>query len=143
MHEYDTSSKYMIQRHGDSILRMAGSRDIASWKPLQAELIKHRRLPDGLIEVRHRGEKDRDSYLILGGRKAMIESPLYQELKEELTRVTLTDSVMTVLVRRFGRRARALKTKLRAIDDETRLRELLGDAVDRSDLASFREKLAP
>ena len=64
MHEYDTSSKYMIQRHGDSILRMAGVRDIASWKPLQAELIKHRRLPDGLIEVRHHGEKDRDNYLI-------------------------------------------------------------------------------
>ena len=66
---------------------------------------------------------------ILGGGKAMIESPLYQELKEEFTREaarvatreTLTDSIMTVLVRRFGRRAGALKTKLRAIDDETRL----------------------
>jgi hypothetical protein len=73
----------------------------------------------------------------------MIESPLYQELKEKVTRETLIDGVVTVLVRRFGRRARALKTKLRAIDDETRLRELLGDAVDCSDLTSFRERLAP
>jgi hypothetical protein len=63
MHEYDTSSKYMIQRHGDSILRMAGARDIASWKPVQAELIKHRRLPDGLIEARHHGEEESDNYL--------------------------------------------------------------------------------
>ena len=241
MHEYDTSSKYMIQRHGDSILRMAGARDIASWKPLQAELVKHRRLPDGLIEVWHHREQKPDSYLveiatyperrvadqvadditlfrlanhtlpevvvvflspkgqleavdsmtarsrrgftscdvswrvvklwevsaeellatgdlgvvpwvplaqfdgppepivrrcraridrqapsqeradllvvtqflsrlryndpglfqILGGRKAMIESPLYQELKEEWTRETLSDGVMTVLVRRI------------------------------------------
>ena len=64
MHEYDTSSKYMIQRHGDSILRMAGVRDIASWKPLQTELVKHRRLPDGLIEVWHHREQKPDSYLV-------------------------------------------------------------------------------
>jgi hypothetical protein len=79
----------------------------------------------------------------------MIESPLYQELKEEVTREaarvatreTLIDDVVTVLVRRFGRRAKSLQTKLRAIDDETRLRELLGDAVDCGDLASFRNLL--
>jgi predicted transposase YdaD len=64
MHEYDTSSKYMIQRHGDSILRMAGARNIASREPLQAELVKHRRLPDGLIEVWHHREQKPDPYLI-------------------------------------------------------------------------------
>jgi len=47
MHEYDKSSKWLIQHHGDSILRLAGVRDIASWQPLPAELVQSRRLPAG------------------------------------------------------------------------------------------------
>ncbi|HMF38330.1 MAG TPA: hypothetical protein VKF17_16930 [Isosphaeraceae bacterium] len=34
MHEYDKSSKWLIQHHGDSILRLAGVRDIVNWRPL-------------------------------------------------------------------------------------------------------------
>ncbi len=64
MQEYDKSSKWLIQHHGDSILRLAGVDDIESWKPLQAELVQPRRLPDGLIEVRRRGESDLDLYLL-------------------------------------------------------------------------------
>ena len=64
MHEYDKSSKWLIQHHGDSILRLAGVTDIESWKPLQAELIQPRRLPDGLIEVRRRGESEDDLYVL-------------------------------------------------------------------------------
>jgi hypothetical protein len=59
MQEYDKSSKWLIQHHGDSILRLAGLRDIVSWKALQAELVQSRRLPDGLLEVRtHEDEPD-------------------------------------------------------------------------------------
>jgi hypothetical protein len=64
MHEYDKSSKWLIQHHGDSILRLAGVTDIETWKPLQAELIQPRRLPDGLIEVRRRGESEDDLYVL-------------------------------------------------------------------------------
>lgn len=64
MHEYDKSGKYLVQHHGDSILRLAGVRDIASWKPLQAELVQHRRLPDGLLEVQHHGETEPDPYIV-------------------------------------------------------------------------------
>ncbi|MGO9471463.1 MAG: hypothetical protein ACLQIB_42660 [Isosphaeraceae bacterium] len=42
MHEYDKSSKWLIQHHGDSILRLAGVRDIIAWRPLQAELVPSR-----------------------------------------------------------------------------------------------------
>ncbi len=38
MHEYDKSSKWLIQHHGDSILRLAGVRNIVVWRPLQAGL---------------------------------------------------------------------------------------------------------
>jgi hypothetical protein len=64
MHEYDKSSKWLIQHHGDSILRMAGVTDIDSWQPLQAELIQPRRLPDGLIEVQRAGAPDVDLYVL-------------------------------------------------------------------------------
>lgn len=64
MHEYDKGSKWMIQHHGDSIVRMAGGRAIRSWRALQAELVQHRRLPDGLIEVDHEGQNELDIYLL-------------------------------------------------------------------------------
>ena len=54
MHEYDKSSKWLIQHYGDSILRLAGVRGIVSWKALQAELVQSRRLPDGLIKAKLR-----------------------------------------------------------------------------------------
>ena len=58
MQEYDKSSKWLIQHHGDSILRLAGVRDIVDWHPLQAEVVQPRRLPDGLIEVHRRGRDE-------------------------------------------------------------------------------------
>ncbi|MFI5458520.1 MAG: hypothetical protein ACHRXM_24065 [Isosphaerales bacterium] len=279
MHEYDKSSKWLIQHHGDSILRLAGVRDIVSWQPLQAELVQSRRLPDGLIEVQHRGENEPDPYVveiatypearvaqqivddtvlvlldrrvlpevvvlflhekgnlkaagsahlhsrrrytelraswrvvklwevsaedllaagdvglipwvplcrfdgppepivrqcraridqdappnehenllavtqflsrlryndarlfqILGGRRAMIESPLVDELKAEWTRETL----INFLVARFGSKAQALETELKAIDDEARLQELVKHAATCRTLNSFRKQLAP
>jgi hypothetical protein len=33
---YDRSSKWLIQHHGDSLLRLGGLRDVRSWGPLQA-----------------------------------------------------------------------------------------------------------
>lgn len=64
MQEYDKSSKWLIQHHGDSILRLAGVRDIAEWRPLQAELVQPRRLPDGLIEARRQGEAEPDLFVL-------------------------------------------------------------------------------
>jgi hypothetical protein len=55
MQDYDPTSKWVIQYHGDAILRMAGFGNIASWKALQAEPVHPRRLPDGLLEVRRQG----------------------------------------------------------------------------------------
>ncbi len=64
MHQYDKSSKWLIQHHGDSILRLAGVLDIDSWQPLPAELVQSRRLPDGLIEVRRHGQAEPDLYVL-------------------------------------------------------------------------------
>lgn len=64
MQEYDKSSKWLIQHHGDSILRLAGIRDIDSWKPLQAELVQPRQFPDGLIEAKFTGQDKPDLFVL-------------------------------------------------------------------------------
>jgi hypothetical protein len=282
MQAYDKSSKWLIQHHGDSILRIGGARDIVSWHALQAELVQSRRLPDGLIAVQHQGEDGLDYYVleiatypearvvdqviddmtlvyldrrilpevvvlflhprgnadvagstsirsrqgltgwdvswkaiklweipandllaagdiglipwvplarfdgraepiirqcrdridrdalpgehenllavtqvlaglryndpklfqILGGRKAMIESPVLQELIAERTRETVIKDLTTVLVARFGTKAEALEPELNAIGDEGRLRELVVHAATCRSLSSFRKRLA-
>ena len=55
MQEYDKSSKWLIEHHGDSILRLAGVRGFTAWKPLPTDLVQSRRFPDGVIEVRGPG----------------------------------------------------------------------------------------
>jgi len=44
---YDRSSKWLIQHHGDSMLRLAGVKNTQAWRPAQAEVVQPRRLPDG------------------------------------------------------------------------------------------------
>ncbi len=288
MQEYDKSSKYLIQRHGDSILRLAGVDDIVSWTPLQAELVQSRRLPDGLLEVRCLEQTKPDLFILeiasypdqrvpsqvsrdtalsflirdivpevivlflhekgnvpaadsvelrsrrgltkwdlswkavklwevpaeellavgdvglipwvplskypddperiisrcraridavpestdkanllavtqfllglrynerplrdklremLGGRKAMIESPIYQEIVEESRREGATEArrrdVLNILLVRFGPAARSLEVELNAIEFD-RLEDLVKLAVSAHDLDSFRERL--
>jgi hypothetical protein len=64
MHDYDKCSKWLLQHHAGSILRLAGVQDVASWKPLQAELVVAKRIPDGLLEVYHRGELEPVPYIV-------------------------------------------------------------------------------
>jgi len=64
MGEYDRSSKWLIQHHGDSILKLAGVQDIFSWRALQAEVVQPGQLPDGVIEVRHEGSDEPTCYVV-------------------------------------------------------------------------------
>src|SRR5262249_42536477 len=61
---YDRSSKWLIDRHGGSILRLGGVTDIESWRALQADLVQPRQLPDGLLEVRVKGRPEPDLHII-------------------------------------------------------------------------------
>lgn len=64
MHECDKSSKWLIQHHGDAILRLAGVVDVESWRPLQAEVVQPRQLPDGLIEATCRGRPGPELFVL-------------------------------------------------------------------------------
>ena len=283
MQEYDKSSKWLIQHHGNWILRLAGILDIDSWKPLQAEIVQPRRLPDGLIEAQCHGQSkpdlfvleiatfpearvveqvirdtalvfldrqvipevlvlflhpkgnvpaagsaelssrlgftkwvtswkavklwelpasellaagdvglipwvplaqfhepaetimrecreriDRDAppdehenmlavtqllaglryndpklFQILGGRKAMIESPLLRELLQENSTDRVRETLINFLVARFGSKAQSVETELQSISDESRLQELVKHAATCRSLNSFRKHLSP
>ncbi|WP_165230380.1 hypothetical protein [Aquisphaera insulae] len=64
MHDYDRSSKWLIQHYGDSILRLAGVTDIVEWEPLQAEVVQPRGLPDGFLRAR-RAAQVGSSYFVV------------------------------------------------------------------------------
>lgn len=53
----DKGSKWMIQKHGNSVLFLGGWRDVQRYRPLQAELVQQVRLPDGLLEVWTKGQR--------------------------------------------------------------------------------------
>jgi hypothetical protein len=85
-------------------------------------------------------------FQILGGRKAMIESPLLKELKAEWTQEAKVEAkievLMTFLVGRFGSKAKALETEIKGIDDEARLQALVEHAATSRTLDSFRKHVA-
>ncbi|WP_165227363.1 hypothetical protein [Aquisphaera insulae] len=58
MHDYDKSSKWLIQHHGGAILRLAGVSGIVRWKALQSEVVQPRALPDSLVEALLAGASD-------------------------------------------------------------------------------------
>jgi hypothetical protein len=56
--QYDKGGKWLIERHADAILKLAGIGPVQSWRPLPGELVQSRQLPDGLVEVRLAGRAD-------------------------------------------------------------------------------------
>src|SRR5438093_11166717 len=65
MHDdYDRGAKWMIQHHGDGILRLGRIGPIKSWRALAAEVVQPKRLPDGLLEVVMEGQTEPDLFLL-------------------------------------------------------------------------------
>lgn len=90
MASFDRSSKWLIQHHGDSLLRLAGVQDLVEWRALQAELVQPGQLPDGLIEARRADSPEPELFV--------VEIATYPErrLQEQLLR----DTLLTYLDRR-------------------------------------------
>lgn len=61
---FDRGSKWLIQHHGDSLLRLGGAGKIRSWRPLAPEVVHPRQWPDGLLEVVFENETDPDLCLV-------------------------------------------------------------------------------
>jgi hypothetical protein len=63
-HDKDKSGKWLIERHGDALLRLGGVRDLVRWQPVQAEVVQPGRLPDGLLEVQLAGQPHASYFLL-------------------------------------------------------------------------------
>jgi hypothetical protein len=69
----------------------------------------------------------------------MIESPVLREIIAE----RMSEAVMDILLARFGSSADGLETEIKAINDDSRLREFLKSAATGRSPAAFRKKLSP
>lgn len=109
-HEFDKSSKWLVQRHGKGILFLGGARDVRGCRALQAELVQPRQLPDGLLEVLFQGRKKQDYVLVEVAtypEKRLLEQVLddlmltYQQLRvlPERGRSTIMDGAAAVVDR--------------------------------------------
>jgi predicted transposase YdaD len=87
--DYDRSSKWLIQHHGDSILRLGGVGGVKSWRSLQTDLVQPRRLPDGLLEVYFHDQTDPNPFI--------VEIATYPELR--VLKQVLRDSMLVFLDR--------------------------------------------
>jgi hypothetical protein len=61
---YDRSSKWLIEAHGDAILRIGGIRDIRAWRPRAPEVVQPRQMPDGLLDVQRAGDSGFFPYIV-------------------------------------------------------------------------------
>jgi hypothetical protein len=58
-HDKDRSSKWLLSRYGDTVLKLAGIRGFSQWRHIPTEVVAPRRLLDGLIEIQFPGERER------------------------------------------------------------------------------------
>jgi hypothetical protein len=80
---------------------------------------------------------------LLGGSRAMIESPLIQELMDQNAQETLHMAILKVLATRFGVVPPEIAASLQAVQDESKLQDLISRAVTCPDLEAFRSQLLP
>jgi hypothetical protein len=62
--EKDNSAKWLIEHHGDAIVRIGGISGFTAWRAAHAERAHPRQLPDGLLQVTFPGRSDPDLFVI-------------------------------------------------------------------------------
>lgn len=118
---YDPSSKWMLEEQGRSILYLGGARRVLSCRARKAEVVQPRKLP--------------------GGTKAMIESPLIQEIVEESDRAGQVKAILRVLETRWGAVTPAITAGLEQVKAEEKLDRLTRQAVICPSLQAFEVAL--
>jgi hypothetical protein len=79
---------------------------------------------------------------ILGGKQAMIESPLIQEIVSEAVHEACHEAILDFLRTRFGEVPEELEKQIRSVVDRDGLRELTRSAAACADLDGFRKTMA-
>jgi hypothetical protein len=147
---FDRGSKWLIGHHGSAVLRLGGVERIRSWRALQAELTHPRQLPDGLLAVTQVMTRLRYNDLrflaIFGGKQAMIDSPLIQELLAETRAEAWAEAQQKAILRflssRFGLVPPEIVFALQPIHEKAKLDDLVECAARCPSLEAFRARLA-
>ncbi|MCI0701181.1 MAG: hypothetical protein L0241_08865 [Planctomycetia bacterium] len=92
----DRSGKWLLTHHGDSVLRLAGITGFSSWRALQTETVAPRRLPDGLIELRFRGESE--PTLVLVEIETYPDADVDRQLLDDLMLIAVDRNVVPEVV---------------------------------------------
>jgi hypothetical protein len=124
MFEYDKSSKWYVQHHGDSILRLAGVGNIASWTARQAELVLPRQLPDGVLSVLEHGQKRPDLYILEFATypDARVPSQAVQDTAAGLLEHGVLPEVIVVFLHKKGNVPAASSVELKSRKGFTKLK---------------------
>ncbi len=85
----DRGSKWLVEYHGDAILRLSGVTDLVRWQPAPTDLVLPTKLPDGLI-LAWRAGRDRPELYV-------IEIATYPE--QRTAEQALRDLLLVYLVR--------------------------------------------
>lgn len=103
-HQFDKGGKWLIQHHGDSILRLGGVGEVVAWRAVQAEVVQPGQLPDGLLEVQLVGRAEPVYVIVELATKA--ERRLTKQLVRDLLLVYLDRDVLpevvTLILRQRG-----------------------------------------
>ena len=85
----DKSAKWLIEHHGDAILRLGGVTDLVRWQAAPAELVLPTKLPDGLLFAWRAGRDHSEPFV--------VEIATYPELRA--AEQALRDLLLVYLVR--------------------------------------------
>jgi hypothetical protein len=85
----DKGAKWLIESHGDAILRFSGVTDLVRWQAAPAELVLPAKLPDGLLYAWRAGRDRPEPYI--------IEVATYPELRA--AEQALRDLLLVYLIR--------------------------------------------
>jgi len=123
-HPYDRSGKWLIEHHGDSILRLAGIRRIVDWRPVPGEVVQPRQLPDGLLEVLLRGRKKFVPFVVelaTYPERRLVRQLVRNAMLVYLDRETLPE-IIAVILRPKGRQPIPTETEITSPLDGSRCR---------------------
>ncbi len=92
----DRSSKWLLGKHGGSVVKLAGITGFTSWRHLPAEVVAPRRLLDGLIELRFPGEPT--PRLVLVEIESYADSTADRQVLDDLLLVAVERGVVPEVV---------------------------------------------
>jgi hypothetical protein len=92
----DRSGNWIIERHGDSLLRMARITNFVSWQPAHSVLTFPKQIPDGLLDVFFPGKAKPDPFLI--EIESYPDAETIEQVRRDLAMVLLTRGVVPDII---------------------------------------------